>query len=139
MGSVSIFKSFAQFVENKTLSDIIFEIQDGKYMTEVEVIRKLITSGKTKEADKLKKQLPAFTPSGTFDNGRKAELISTDRNTIGRSKIKGDTNCLYLRCLCQPKWKRIENYHSSEYASRQPQTCHATGGSVLRECFSNHS
>lgn len=77
MESVSIFKNFAQLVEDKALSDIIFEIQDGKYMTEVEAIRKLIADDKTKEADALKKKLLGFTPSGTFDNGRKAELIST--------------------------------------------------------------
>lgn len=77
MESVSIFKNFAQFVENKALSDIIFEIQAGKHMTKVEAIRKLIADDKTKEADALKKKLLGFTPSGTFNNGRKAELIST--------------------------------------------------------------
>ena len=77
MEKVSVFKNFAQLVENKELNDIIYDIQAGKYQNEIEVIRNLIVENKPKEADALKKKLLGFTPSGTFDKGRKAELIST--------------------------------------------------------------
>lgn len=71
MENVSIFRNFAQLIENRALGDIIFEVQDGKYKEPVELIRSLLAEGKAKDADKLKKQLPAFTPSGIFNNGRK--------------------------------------------------------------------
>ena len=77
MENVSIFKNFAHLIENKALNDIIYDIQAGKYQNEIEVIRTLFAEDKPKEADKLKKQLPAFTPSGIFNNGRKIDLLSS--------------------------------------------------------------
>lgn len=77
MENVSIFRNFAQLIENRALGDIIFEVQDGKYKEPVELIRSLLAEGKAKDADKLKKQLPAFTPSGIFNNGRKIDLLSS--------------------------------------------------------------
>jgi hypothetical protein len=76
MSSASIFQNYVHLVENKSLIIITKQIQEGNYKEQVEAIRKLIAEGQEKEADKLKKQLPAFTPSGTFDNGRKAELLT---------------------------------------------------------------
>ena len=76
MASASIFKNFVHLVEHKSLLVITKAIKEGNYKEEVEAIRKLIADGQDKEADKLKKQLLAFTPSGTFENGRKAELLS---------------------------------------------------------------
>lgn len=69
--SISIFQNFVQWIEDKSLIVITKTIQDGKYKEQVEAIRKLIAEGKQEEADNLKKKLPAFTPSGTFNNGRK--------------------------------------------------------------------
>ena len=54
---------------------ILKDIQSGKYRAEVEHIRTCIASGETEKADLLKKQLPAFTPSGTYEGGRKADLL----------------------------------------------------------------
>ncbi len=76
MATASIFQNYVHLVENKALIIITKQIQEGNYKEQVEAIRKLIAEGQEKEADKLKKQLPAFTPSGTFDNGRKAELLT---------------------------------------------------------------
>lgn len=76
MATASIFQNYVHLVEHKSLIIITKQIQEGKYKEQVEAIRKLIAEGEEKEADKLKKQLPAFTPSGTFDNGRKAELLT---------------------------------------------------------------
>lgn len=76
MATASIFQNYVHLVEHKALIIITKQIQEGNYKEQVEAIRKLIAEGQDKEADKLKKQLPAFTPSGTFDNGRKAELLT---------------------------------------------------------------
>lgn len=76
MATASIFQNYVHLVEHKALIIITKQIQEGNYKEQVEAIRKLIAEGQEKEADKLKKQLPAFTPSGTFDNGRKAELLT---------------------------------------------------------------
>jgi len=76
MATASIFQNYVQLVEHKALIIITKQIQEGNYKEQVEAIRKLIAEGQDKEADKLKKQLPAFTPSGTFENGRKAELLT---------------------------------------------------------------
>lgn len=72
----SIFQNFIQWIEDKSLIVITKTIQDGKYKEQVDAIRKLIAEGKQEEADNLKKRLPAFTPSGTFNNGRKADLLT---------------------------------------------------------------
>ena len=76
MSSASVFKNYVHLVEHKSIIVITKDIKEGKYKEQVEAIRKLIADGQETEADKLKKQLLAFTPSGTFENGRKAELLS---------------------------------------------------------------
>lgn len=75
MACSTIFSGFNQPVENKALLIIIKDIKEGRYKADIENIRALIQSGATDKADKLKKQLPAFTPSTTFKGGRKAELL----------------------------------------------------------------
>ena len=72
----SIFQSFVQWKEDKSLIIIVKSIKEGKYKEPVEVIRTNIAQGNKELADELKKKLPAFTPSGTFRNGRKANLLS---------------------------------------------------------------
>ena len=76
MATASIFQNYVHLVENKALIIITKQIQEGNYKEQVEAIRKLIAEGQEKEADKLKNKLFAFTPSGTFANGRKAELLT---------------------------------------------------------------
>jgi hypothetical protein len=76
MSAVSIFINYTQWVEDKSLIIIINQIKKGVYKQQIEEIRKLIAAGNKQEADKQKAQLPAFTPSGTFSNGRKAHTLS---------------------------------------------------------------
>lgn len=59
-------------VADKSLILITKEITEGKYKAEVEQVR---SAGNKEEADRLKKQLPAFTPSATFKGGRKLEHL----------------------------------------------------------------
>ena len=75
MATATIFTGFNQPVEDRSLILILNDIKAGKYRAEVERIRSCIASGETDKADQLKKQLPAFTPSGTYDGGRKANLL----------------------------------------------------------------
>lgn len=75
MASATIFRGFNNPVENKSLVLLTKDIKEGKYRQEVERVTQLVTAGNLDEADKLKKQLPAFTPSGTFDGGRKLEFL----------------------------------------------------------------
>ena len=72
----SIFTNFTQWVEDKSLILITKEIKEGKFKNEVQAIRELIANGNIEEAEKQKKLLLAFTPSGTFNNRRKADLLT---------------------------------------------------------------
>jgi hypothetical protein len=75
MATATIFTGFNQPVENRSLILILNDIKIGKYRADIERIRSCIVSGDTEKADHLKKQLPAFTPSGTYEGGRKAHLL----------------------------------------------------------------
>jgi hypothetical protein len=75
MATSTIFTGFNQPVEDRSLILIINDIKAGKYKQEVDNIRSCIASGDYPKADQLKKQLPAFTPSGTYAGGRKAHLL----------------------------------------------------------------
>lgn len=75
MATCSLFNDFATPAEKKSLILIGKDIQSGKYKTEVEQIRKLLSSGDKEKADALKKKLPAFTPSGIFIERRLSEKL----------------------------------------------------------------
>lgn len=75
MSVATIFKGFKNPVENKSLIILTKEIKEGKYKEQVIQVTQLATQGNKEEADKLKKLLPAFTPSGTFEGGRKLEYL----------------------------------------------------------------
>jgi hypothetical protein len=71
----TIFSGFNKPIENKELLLILKDIQDSKYRVDVNFIRYHLASNEPAKADRLKRQLPAFTPSATFKNGRKADLL----------------------------------------------------------------
>lgn len=75
MASATIFKGFNNPLENKSLIILTKEIKEGKYKQEVQQVTALASQGKKEEADKLKKQLLAFTPSAIFEGGRKLEYL----------------------------------------------------------------
>jgi hypothetical protein len=72
---VSVFKNFNQIVETIDLSTILENIRSGKYLAIVLPLRELISLDKIAEYNEKKKSLPAFTPSGLFENGRKLEFL----------------------------------------------------------------
>lgn len=75
MASSTIFQNFNQPIEKRSLILLMKDIIEGKYKDNIEPIRMALGMGKTDRADKLKRQLPAFTPSGVFEGGRKIEYL----------------------------------------------------------------
>lgn len=75
MASSTIFKNFNQPIETKSLLLITKDIVEGKYKDLISPIRMAIGMGKDGRVDNLKKSLPAFTPSGIFEGGRKMEYL----------------------------------------------------------------
>jgi predicted P-loop ATPase len=68
---MSIFDSItSQTTSSKDLKRIIEEIRSPKHSSTIQKIRELRSLGNNDVADKLKKSLPAFTPSGVFDKKR---------------------------------------------------------------------
>lgn len=75
--AVSVFNDFIYKVEDKPLEKILNDIKSGTYKAKISDIRNLLSNDNKKEADQLKKQLQAFTVSGTFSKGRSIDKIDT--------------------------------------------------------------
>ena len=60
---------------SQAFGEIMNVIREGKYKAEIEAIRKRLAQGDKNAADELKKNLPAFTPSGVFNNNHRAESL----------------------------------------------------------------
>ncbi|MEI6750268.1 MAG: VapE domain-containing protein [Bacteroidota bacterium] len=73
--NVSVFHNFNEVSENMALPVVLEQIRDGRFKSRIEQLRSLLNDGKKKEYDKQKKSLPAFTPSATFEGGRKPEFL----------------------------------------------------------------
>ncbi len=82
MAIVSLFQNFNKVIENKSLEEILKEIKSGIYRKQIITLGKLHTEGKAAEFEKLKKSLPAFTPSGLFEGGRKLEYLKQYSNFV---------------------------------------------------------
>ena len=74
--NVTLFRKFTEIVKHSTIKECIEEIRNGSYKKQVEEIRKINTEKGKEEADKLKKNLMAFTASGTFENHRRINDIT---------------------------------------------------------------
>jgi len=75
MTPLSIFENFNNVVGNRSFEVIAEGIRSGKVKDQVVALRKLLEDGNQKEYSQRKKQLPAFTPSGRFEGGRKPEFL----------------------------------------------------------------
>jgi predicted P-loop ATPase len=73
--NVTVYKNFNEVVENLPITAVLDQIRDGSYRAHVEGLRIIIESGNLKEYDKKKRCLPAFTPSATFEGGRKQKYL----------------------------------------------------------------
>ena len=76
MTTITTYKNFNIPIEDVTLSSIISNIKSGTYHDSINTIRMAKGMGKPERADQLKKKLLAFTPSATFKDGRKKELLT---------------------------------------------------------------
>jgi len=72
---VSVFKNFSQVEANLDISVILEQIRSGKYKARIQALRELLRQGRTEEYSSAKHSLPAFTPSGLFEGGRKLEFL----------------------------------------------------------------
>jgi hypothetical protein len=75
MASTTIFKNFSIPIEKKSLIIIANDIASNKYKPQVDRVRSLIADGKSEEAQEVKKQILAFTPSAVFTEKRLMQYI----------------------------------------------------------------
>lgn len=90
----TIFKNFNEVVEQKDILKIFDDIKNGTYRNAITYLRKSLAEDKKEAAEKVKKALPAFTPSATFKGGRKMEfltnynaLVVLDIDKISKEKL----------------------------------------------------
>lgn len=78
MKSVNIYRNInGTEMKSIDISLILKHIKNGRWQTQVNEIRDLINRNENEKASVLKKTLPAFTPSGTFNERRKKENIDS--------------------------------------------------------------
>lgn len=72
----TIFKNFNEVSEQKDILKILSDIKTGVYQNAITYLRKSLADNKKEAAERAKKSLPAFTPSATFNGGRKMEFLT---------------------------------------------------------------
>ena len=72
----TIFKNFIEVTEQKDILKILSDIKTGVYQNAITYLRKSLADDKKEAAERAKKSLPAFTPSATFNGGRKMEFLT---------------------------------------------------------------
>lgn len=78
MKSVNIYRNInGTEMKSINISLILKHIKNGRWQTQVNEIRDLINRNENEKANVMKKTLPAFTPSGTFNERRKKEYIDS--------------------------------------------------------------
>ncbi len=96
MQQLTLFYHFTKVAGHRTLEQIIGAIKGNHFKTEVAQIRLALQRSNKAKADKLKKQLPAFTPSGNFNGGRTLEhlveytqLVILDFDKLEKVQLEG--------------------------------------------------
>lgn len=77
MQTVSIFKHFKEVVEDIDIMDVLSRIREPQNVKFFETVREMYSKGETDDYAKTKKNMTAFTVTGTFKGGRKAELMTS--------------------------------------------------------------
>ena len=108
MIKLSIFKNFNLVVADKDIKEITEIIKSVKFKQQIEQLRLLVEQGNEKKYGSSKKILPAFTPSGRFEGGRKPEflkeysgIIVLDIDKSGEETVKYRdiiNSCPYTYC-----------------------------------------
>ncbi len=71
----SIFQNFNEVTDTQPITKVLENIQNGLYKNQIIYLRKSLADDKKEAAERIKKSLPAFTPSATFKGGRKMEFL----------------------------------------------------------------
>jgi len=71
----NIFQNFNEVIDTQPISKLLEYIQNGTYKNQIVYLRKSLADDKKEAAERIKKSLPAFTPSATFKGGRKMEFL----------------------------------------------------------------
>lgn len=109
MKPISIFKKFNQVVESCSLEEIVAQIKGEEFAEPIRRIREALLYGEEDKAQRLKKHLLAFTPSGRFEGGRKLKFLKAYHPLIvldvddlsGEMKIHQLINCFLPQSLSE--------------------------------------
>jgi hypothetical protein len=71
-----------KITETKTMDEVLQEIKGGTHSARVDRMRTYLAEGKQMGFDSLKKNLPAFTVSGTFKDKRQEENLDKYSNLV---------------------------------------------------------
>lgn len=90
----TLFQNFNEVINTIPVEQIVTEIKEGTYKSQILYLRKSLEQGKMEPYEKAKKSLIAFTPSATFKGGRKIEylqnynqLIVLDIDKVEKNKL----------------------------------------------------
>jgi hypothetical protein len=101
---VSVFHGFNKVNAQIPFAKVLDDIRTGTYKEQINRLRELLQQKESKKYSSLKKHLPAFTPSGNFEGGRKYDFLkkysgliildidklSADQLIQAKEKINGD-------------------------------------------------
>jgi hypothetical protein len=73
--NVSVFQNFNKVINQFHITEVLSQIKTGKYSQQIIKLQELVHSDKIEEYNQQKKSLLAFTPSATFEGGRKMEFL----------------------------------------------------------------
>ncbi|WP_291053294.1 MULTISPECIES: VapE domain-containing protein [unclassified Empedobacter] len=71
----TLFQNFNEVINTIPVEQIVTEIKEGTYKSQILYLRKSLEQGKMEPYEKAKKSLLAFTPSATFKGGRKLDYL----------------------------------------------------------------
>jgi len=78
----TLFQNFNEVINTVPIEQIVTEIKEGTYKSQILYLRKSLEQGKMEPYEKAKKSLLAFTPSATFKGGRKLDYLQNYNQII---------------------------------------------------------
>ena len=99
----TLFQNFNEVINTIPVEQIVTEIKEGTYKSQILYLIKSLEQGKMEPYEKAKKSLLAFTPSATFKGGRKLDYLQNYNQIIVLDIDKVEENK-----LAEIKQKAIE-------------------------------
>ncbi|MGV0996641.1 VapE domain-containing protein [Empedobacter falsenii] len=78
----TLFQNFNEVINTIPIEQIVTEIKEGTYKSQILYLRKSLEQGKMEPYEKAKKSLIAFTPSAIFKGGRKLDYLQNYNQII---------------------------------------------------------